>query len=99
VQVPEGAPAGGRCVHAALAGAVALRRRGLDATVACLATDGVDGPGKAAGAVVAAADGGPDAERALASASAQPFLDRRGALVPGAATGTNANDLWVALRR
>jgi glycerate 2-kinase len=61
------------------------------------ASDGVDGSTTAAGAVVTAADAGPEARAALAAFDAHRLLDRRGRLVHTGATGTNVNDLWVAL--
>ncbi len=99
VAVPDGAPPGGRCAHAALVAAVELRKRGLDVAVACLATDGGDGGSGAAGAIVTESDGGPDAEKALSRFDAASFLGARDRLVHAGPTGTNANDLWVALRR
>ena len=97
VNVPEGSPPGGRAQHSALHAAVSLKRRGLDAVFASLATDGIDGTSEA-GAIVVAADGGPEAESALRRFDAHGFLAGRDRLVAAGATGTNVNDLWIALR-
>lgn len=102
VAVPEGAPKGGRAQHTALLAARWLHQAGDAATAAttfaCLASDGVDGTTDAAGAVVGAADWTPQAADALARHDAHRHLDGRGRLVHMGPTGTNANDLWVALR-
>ncbi len=99
VPVPDGAPKGGRAQHAALAAARWLAQAGDTASAfACLATDGIDGDTDAAGAAVTSADWTKDAPAALGGHDAHAFLDKRGRLVHMGATGTNANDLWVALR-
>lgn len=99
VATPADAPKGGRCQHAALLGARWLAEA-KDPTTAflCVASDGVDGSTDAAGALVAAADWTPAAARALAGHDAHTYLDARGRLIHMGATGTNVNDLWVALR-
>ncbi|MEA3190262.1 MAG: glycerate 2-kinase [Thermoplasmata archaeon] len=98
VQVPPGAPPGGRCQHAALAAARGLAARGSEALVLCGATDGVDGAG-AAGAWASARDWDEAAgTAALAHGAAQGYLAARGRLIPADPTGTNVNDLWIALR-
>ena len=95
--IPGGAPKGGRCQHAALL--AAQRLGGLPSSTSFLAcaSDGVDGSTDAAGAVVTAADGGPEADKALRAFASHRLLDSRGRLVHTGATGTNVNDLWVAL--
>lgn len=95
--LPAEAPPGGRCQHAALI--AAGRLAALDATASFLAcaSDGVDGSTDAAGAIVSAADAGPEADAALRAFSAHGLLESRGRLVHTGATGTNVNDLWIAL--
>ncbi len=99
----RGAGIGGRNQEFALSAAVTLA--GTDgASVAALATDGVDGPTSAAGAI---ADGttiaraeilGLDAQRSLRNNSSHALFKRVGdALVTGP-TGTNVNDIYVALK-
>ncbi len=93
---------GGRNQELALAAALALA--GLEGVVVVsLATDGVDGPTDAAGAVV---DGrtvarartlGLDPAAHLARNDAYPLLDAVGALIRTGPTGTNVNDLVMVL--
>lgn len=100
VAVPDGAPVGGRAQHAALLAARWLHQAGDEATAfACLASDGIDGDTDAAGAVVQAADGAaPEAAQAAQDFDAHRFLAGRDRLVHMGPTGTNVNDLWIALR-
>jgi glycerate-2-kinase len=102
VTVGEAAGAGGRNQELALAAAIELE--GLpDAAVVALATDGVDGPTDAAGAVVTTAtaaalrDAGVDPGKALAEHDSHTALDRVGALIRTGPTGTNINDVAVAI--
>ena len=98
----RGAGRGGRNQELALGAALALagRRR---AAVFSFATDGVDGPTSAAGAVVTgetverAAALGLSPHRALAENDSEPFFDALGDLWRSGPTGTNVNDLVVAL--
>lgn len=93
---------GGRSTEFALASALACAgSRGL--TIASLATDGSDGPTDAVGAIV---DGttieraralGLDARACLRANNSYTFFDRLGGLVKTGPTGTNVNDLYVAL--
>jgi hydroxypyruvate reductase len=92
---------GGRNQETALAAAVAIA--GIpDVVIASLATDGIDGPTDAAGAIVTGATVG-DAQQRLAAQrhlddnDAYPFLQAAGALVVTGATGTNVNDLMMGL--
>jgi glycerate 2-kinase len=98
VTLPADAPPGGRCQHAALLAAQRLKDLGGGGSFLACASDGVDGSTDAAGAVVTAADAGPEAEAALRRFAASTLLEARGRLVHTGATGTNVNDLWVALR-
>jgi len=93
---------GGRNQETALAAAVAIA--GVpDVALASLATDGIDGPTDAAGAIVTGATVGDDPQRRLAAQrhlddnDAYPFLQAAGALVVTGATGTNVNDLMMGL--
>ncbi|HUK77992.1 MAG TPA: DUF4147 domain-containing protein [Thermoleophilia bacterium] len=95
--------AGGPNQEAALAAALALAGGG-EAAVVCLDSDGSDGPTDAAGGVVddltapAAAAAGLDLPAALAGHAAYDTLAALGDLVVTGPTGTNVNDLNVALR-
>ena len=97
VALPAEAPPGGRCQHAALLAAQRLAALDGESVFLAAASDGADGATDAAGAAVTAADATPDAAAALRSFASHRFLDSRGRLVHTGATGTNVNDLWVAL--
>jgi len=102
VTVGEATGVGGRNQELALAAAVLMREL-ADAAVLTLATDGVDGPTDAAGAVVTSAthaaliDAGVDPASALAGHDSTTALDGVGALVRTGPTGTNINDIAVAM--
>lgn len=99
VRLTPGSPGGGRSQHAALAGARALKQRGMErALVACLASDGVDGLTPDSGAWTLAEDWNAEAEEALKGFRAHEELGRRGRTVRLGPTGTNVNDLWIGLR-
>ncbi|MDX1489134.1 MAG: MOFRL family protein, partial [Acidiferrobacterales bacterium] len=94
---------GGRSQSLALAAALALRDH-ADVLFLAAGTDGTDGPGEDAGALV---DGttvkrgtarGLDAEQALARADAGTFLEASGDLLRTGPTGTNVMDLMLGLR-
>lgn len=93
---------GGPSQEAAVAAALELSV-GADAAVLCLDSDGTDGPTDAAGGLVddlctgAAALTGLDLANALAAHKAHDALLFQGDLVTTGATGTNVNDLKVAL--
>jgi len=96
----RGSGRGGRNQEAALAAAMALA--GLPSVViATIATDGVDGPTDAAGAIVTgetisrAGSRGLSAQAYLDDNNAYPFLAGVGALLYTGPTGTNVNDLWI----
>lgn len=93
---------GGRNTEFALAAAIAIEgSRRL--TLASLATDGSDGPTDAVGAIVdggtiaAARAAGLDPAPALRANDSYTFFDRLGSLVRTGPTGTNVNDLYLAL--
>ncbi|MEA3143857.1 MAG: glycerate 2-kinase [Thermoplasmata archaeon] len=92
LRVPADAPKGGRCPHSALAAAGHLREG--EAFLAA-ASDGVDGSSGATGAWAVAEDADP---AALQSFAAFQALKAKGRTFGLGATGTNVNDLWVALR-
>ncbi len=93
---------GGRCRELALGAALALD--GLpDVSLAAFGTDGRDGAGEAAGALVdgTSADraraAGRDPRRDLDHHHSGPFFDTLGDAVVTGPTGTNVNDLLVLL--
>jgi glycerate 2-kinase len=101
----RGAGVGGRNTEFALAAALALADV-PDAgwVVASLATDGQDALTGVAGAVAdggtvaRAATAGVDARRALADNDSLRVFEVAGGLIRPGPTGTNVNDLYVALR-
>jgi hydroxypyruvate reductase len=103
LRLPPDPGRGGRCQQLALRCALELAgRAGL--AVLCGATDGSDGPGDDAGALVddrTIARGeaeGLSAQACLAKADAGRFLAAAGDLISTGPTGTNVNDLVVGLR-
>lgn len=98
----RGAGLGGRNQELALAAGLALDGA-LGRALMAWASDGVDGPTDAAGAVVhagLAADcrvRGLDPQAALVDNNAYPLLQSLGALIRTGPTGTNLNDLVVGL--
>ena len=103
VTLPPVPGRGGRCQSLALAAALEL---GDSPQVCVLAagTDGTDGPGEDAGAIVDAGTvarglaAGLDPEHCLDAADAGTFLEASGDLVHTGPTGTNVMDLVVALK-
>ncbi|MCS7246393.1 MAG: DUF4147 domain-containing protein [Thermomicrobium sp.] len=93
---------GGRNTEMALAAALVLSQT-RDVTVASLASDGDDGTSGAAGAVVdgttaeAVQQSGIDPQEALAQNDSATALASASALVVTGLTGTNVNDLYLAL--
>lgn len=98
---------GGRNQEIALAAAIELaesnaERKG-EIVIASFSTDGVDGPTDAAGAVATrgtvqdGASKGLDAARALANNDSYSFFRTIGGLIRTGPTGTNVNDITVAL--
>ena len=94
---------GGRNQELALAAAMALADQ-PNCVIATLATDGVDGPTEAAGAVVTGATLararalGLDPQSFLDDNNAFAFFAALGDLVMTGPTGTNVNDLIFGLR-
>jgi hydroxypyruvate reductase len=93
---------GGRNQELALAAAIEIAGQG-DIVIASFSTDGVDGPTNAAGAVAThssvrdAAARGIDVAAALARNDSHRFFDAAGGLIRTGPTGTNVNDVAVAL--
>ena len=103
VQLPANPGRGGRNQSLALAAALALD--GQDKVFFLAAgTDGSDGPGGDAGALVDGASvargntQGLDARAALAAADAGTFLEASGDLVETGPTGTNVMDIMLGLK-
>lgn len=90
---------GGRNCETALCTALSLPDD-LEWTFASLASDGDDGNSGAAGAVVdcTTVDQRAFAESALAASDAAGYLEQRNALVVTGQTGTNVNDIYIAVR-
>ena len=103
VKLPCDPGRGGRCQSLALAAALEMRES-TGVYVLAAGTDGTDGPGEDAGALV---DGGTvargiscglDPELVLRGADAGAFLEASGDLVHTGPTGTNVMDLIVAMK-
>lgn len=103
VTLPKAPGRGGRCQSLALAAAITLAGQ-KDVCLLAAGTDGSDGPGMVAGALV---DGGTvrrgrlahwDAAECLAAADAGRFLDASHDLITTGPTGTNVMDLLVSLK-
>ncbi|HWA41214.1 MAG TPA: DUF4147 domain-containing protein, partial [Gemmatimonadales bacterium] len=105
VTLPAGSGNGGRCQEMALAAAEWLAQGGAKRNIAFMAvgTDGRDGPTDAAGAVVTPETwgkirkAGRDPAIDLEHHDAYPALDAVGALVRTGLSGTNVNDLVIAV--
>ena len=103
VQLPPQPGRGGRCQALALCAAQRLAGRPHVALLAA-GTDGSDGPGEDAGALVdggtiqRGTDGGLDAVTCVAAADAGGFLEAAGDLVQTGPTGTNVMDLMIGGR-
>ncbi|MEO5372361.1 MAG: DUF4147 domain-containing protein [Magnetococcus sp. DMHC-1] len=104
VVLPPAPGKGGRNQHLALAAAREIQGR-EDLFLLAAGTDGSDGPGSWAGALV---DGGTiargraaglDPDLSLAQADAQTFLAASGDLLHTGPTGTNVMDLVIGLKR
>ena len=103
VMLPPNPGRGGRCQSLALAAALEIRD-GAGMYVLAAGTDGTDGPGEDAGALVDAGTlargiaAGLDPELSLRTADAGTFLEASGDLVHTGPTGTNVMDLVVAMK-
>jgi len=103
VRLPAEPGRGGRCQQLALAAAGELAGR-KDVSFLAAGTDGSDGPGEDAGALVdgdSVARGrleGLDIDDCLARADAGSFLEASGDLVQTGPTGTNVMDLMLGLK-
>lgn len=103
VKLPPSPGRGGRCQSLALAAAIEIRER-AGAYVLAAGTDGTDGPGEDAGALVDAGTvargiaAGVAPARSLHAADAGAFLQASGDLVYTGPTGTNVMDLVVAMK-
>jgi len=104
VRLPTAPGRGGRSQHLALSAAQVLRGH-RDVALLAVGTDGTDGPGGDAGALV---DGGTvargeaegfDARDCLARADSGSFLQASGDLIHTGPTGTNVMDLIIGLKR
>ncbi len=95
--LPDDAPPGGRCAHAAL---LAARRMATLPGWRFLAagTDGIDGSTAEAGAEVTGADWSGRGEASLAKFDAYGYLSGLRKTFKTGPTGTNVNDLWIAVR-
>ncbi|ROR32712.1 glycerate kinase type-2 family protein [Inmirania thermothiophila] len=104
VRLPEHPGRGGRSQTLALAAAEELAGHGA-AWLLAAGTDGSDGPGGDAGALVDSGTiergraAGLDPDEALARADAGTFLEAAGDLIRTGPTGTNVMDLVIGLRR
>lgn len=103
VVLPAAAGYGGRCQQLALASAEVLDGC-ADCALLAGATDGSDGPTDVAGALVDGStvprgrSAGLDAARALAAADAGSYLAATGDLIDTGPTGSNVNDVVLALK-
>ena len=103
VQVTGGG-VGGRNQHAALAAALVLDGGEGGVRFGALATDGVDGPTDAAGAVVdersirRGREAGLDPIAYFHNHASHPFLEASGDVLRIGPSGTNVGDLWVLWR-
>jgi hydroxypyruvate reductase len=103
VHLPAAPGRGGRCQHLALALALALEGEHRWVLLAA-GSDGFDGPGEDAGAIVDGGTlargrlGGLDPLICLARADAGTFLEAAGDLLNTGPTGTNVADLIIACR-
>lgn len=103
IQLPANPGRGGRCQSLALSAAQLLDGRD-DIILLSAGTDGTDGPGNDAGAII---DGGTigrgqqlgmNSVAALNNADAGTFLEASGDLVITGATGTNVTDMIIAMK-
>lgn len=98
VATPIDAPPGGRAQHSALLAARWMKEHGADGVFMAAGTDGVDGTTREAGAWATAGDFDDAARQALTAFDAHRVLSERGLCIRSGATGTNLNDVWIAVR-
>jgi hydroxypyruvate reductase len=86
---------GGRNTHSALTASTMIS--GTDTWFAALATDGIDGNSRSAGAIVdgTTVERGGDPSQALAAFDSAAYLEQTGDLIEKGHTGTNVADLWL----
>lgn len=98
--IVRGAGRGGRNCETVLQAALLLHDDD-EWTLASLASDGDDGSSDAAGGIVdsTTVDDRAGAENALVESDSGGYLEGRNALVVTGPTGTNVNDVYIALRR
>ena len=95
---------GGRNTEAALVAGMELERTGAPWVIASLASDGQDGASDAAGAIAdpetcrRARGQGIDPAAALRNNDSATFFERAGGLVVTGPSGTNVNDVYLAVR-
>ncbi len=93
---------GGPMLELALAGALELTQTGFPWTIITFATDGIDGPTDAAGAIITndmlKPEHIPSIQNALDEHNTLPMCDLLGSTIRTGETGTNVNDLAVAIR-
>lgn len=98
----KGSGLGGRNQEEALSAALNLEHLKCCA-IACLSTDGVDGPTDAAGAIIdentlkRATQAGLETEKFLAANDSYHFFSRLGDLIVTGQTGTNVNDISLII--
>ncbi|MDX1512814.1 MAG: DUF4147 domain-containing protein [Gammaproteobacteria bacterium] len=103
VTLPENPGRGGRCQSLALSAATVLSGRD-DCVLLAAGTDGTDGPGEDAGALVDGGtirrgqEAGKDARASLDAADAGSFLAESGDLINTGPTGTNVMDVIIGIR-
>lgn len=103
VRLPPRPGRGGRCQTLGLCAAQRLHNC-TDAALLAAGTDGADGPGEDAGALVdgetlrRGMEAGFDAEACLAAADAGAYLEAAGDLIQTGPTGTNVTDLILGAR-
>lgn len=103
VRLPAKPGRGGRNQHLALRCATAIQGCG-NLQILCAATDGADGPGEDAGALVdgesvqRGRDAGMDPEACLVRADSGSFLEAAGDLIFTGPTSTNVNDIVIGAK-
>ena len=103
VTLPADAGEGGRNQQFALWCAAEAARRGVEATIVSVGSDGIDGSSKVAGAICdettveQAAEQGWSAEEALGKFDTTPLLRAVGATIETGPTGNNLRDLRMLL--